>query len=58
VLPGRYFAIALPRERMAVSSMNQDAAYFEQLSREATTLVVGEDEQRQVDLRMATGSGG
>ena len=58
VLPGRYFAIALPRERMAVSSINQDAGYFEQLSREATTLVVGEDEQRQVDLRIAAGAGG
>jgi protocatechuate 3,4-dioxygenase beta subunit len=58
VLPGRYFAIALPRERMALSSINQDAAFFEQLAKEATTIVVGEDEQRQVDLRVAAGSGG
>jgi hypothetical protein len=43
---------------MAVSALNQDSAYFEQLSKEATTIVVGEDEQRQVDLRVATGSGG
>jgi hypothetical protein len=58
VLPGRYFAIAVPRERMAVSSINQDATFFEQLAKEATTLVVGEDEQRQVDLRLASGNGG
>jgi len=58
VLPGRYFAIALPRDRMAISSINQDAAFFEQLAKEATTLVVGEDEQRQVDLRIAAGGDG
>ena len=58
VLPGRYFAIALPRERLAISSINQDTAFFEQLSKEATTLVVGEDEQRQIDLRIAAAGGG
>jgi protocatechuate 3,4-dioxygenase beta subunit len=52
LLPGRYYAIAAPRERMNISSMNQDAAYFEQLAKEATTLVVGEDETRQVDLKL------
>jgi protocatechuate 3,4-dioxygenase beta subunit len=58
VLPGRYFAIAVPRDRMAISTLNQDTAFFEQLSKEATTLVVGEDEQRQVDLRLAAPAGG
>ena len=31
---------------------------FEQLSKEATTLVIGEDETRQVDLKVLPGSGG
>lgn len=60
LLPGRYYIIAAPRERMNVSALNQDPAYFEQLSKDATTFVVGEDEQRHVDLRLvaAPGDGG
>jgi len=58
LLPGRYFAIAVPRERMAISSLSQDASFFEQLSKEAISIVVGEDEQRQVDMRVSVGSGG
>jgi len=58
LVPGRYYAIAAPRERMNVSTLNQDAAFFEQLSKEATTLVVGEDETRQVDLKLAASPSG
>jgi hypothetical protein len=58
LLPGRYFVVALPRERLNLSPMNQDTSFFEQLSKEATTFVVGEDEQRQVDLKMAVAGGG
>jgi hypothetical protein len=58
VLPGRYFAVAVPRERMNGPSASQDAAFFEELSKEATAFVIGENEQRQVDLKIAVGSGG
>ena len=34
-----------------------DPSVFEALSKEAVTLVVGEDEQRQVDLKLAGGGG-
>ena len=56
LMPGRYFAIALPRDRMNLTS-NADAEMFELLSKEATAIVVGDDEQRQVDLRVAAGGG-
>jgi hypothetical protein len=58
LLPGRYFAVALPRERMNSPSGSQDEAFFEQLSKEATSFVIGENEQRQVDLKVSLGSGG
>ena len=57
LLPGRYFIIAVPRERLNVMGM-MDAAMFEDLSKEATTLVVGDDEQRQVDLKVVANPGG
>jgi protocatechuate 3,4-dioxygenase beta subunit len=56
LLPGRYFIIAVPRDRLNFGT--PDAAFFEQLSKEATSLVVGEDEQRQVDLKVVADSGG
>jgi len=56
LLPGRYFIIALPRERLNTGMM--DATMFDELSKEATSLVVGDDEQRQVDLKLVAGSGG
>jgi hypothetical protein len=57
LLPGRYFIIAVPRERL--NTMNtMDAAMFEDLSKEATSLVVGDDEQRQVDLKLVASPGG
>ena len=55
---GRYYAIATPRERLSIPSVSFDAAFFEQLAKEATPFVVGDDEQRQIDLKVATGSGG
>jgi hypothetical protein len=59
LLPGRYFAIAVPRDRLAAFSFGQvDPSFFEQLAKEATSVTVAEDEQRQVDLKVATGSGG
>ena len=56
LLPGRYFAIAVSRERLNFGQL--DAAFFEDLVKDATSLVVGDDEQRQVDLKVVTGSGG
>jgi hypothetical protein len=59
VLPGRYFLIALPQERAnALNYGSTDPAIFEQFAKEATSITVGEDEQRQVDLKISPGSGG
>jgi len=57
LLPGRYYIVAAPRDRLNVSTFNQDATFFDALVKEATTFVVGEDEQRQVDLKMTSGGG-
>jgi protocatechuate 3,4-dioxygenase beta subunit len=54
LMPGRYFIAALPRDRM---SGPLDAAFFEQLAKEAGTVVVGEDENRQADLKLLAGGG-
>ncbi|HEY3884335.1 MAG TPA: carboxypeptidase-like regulatory domain-containing protein, partial [Vicinamibacterales bacterium] len=57
VLPGNYYVIAAPRNRINIPS--PDAAYFESLSKDATPVVVGDSEQRTVDLKFtATPSGG
>src|SRR5262245_18646473 len=56
LMAGRYFIAAVPRDRVAGITM--DAAFFEQLSKEATSLVLGEDDQRQVDLKVLAGPGG
>jgi hypothetical protein len=59
VLSGRYYLIALPQERAnAFNFGSVDPSVFEQFAKEATAVSVGEDEQRQVDLRISTGSGG
>ena len=59
LVPGRYHIVAVPRERMAMPSSLMDTAFFEELVKEGTTFVVGEDEQRQVDLKIAaTNAGG
>jgi hypothetical protein len=55
LMPGRYFIAAVPRERMALPFPGPE--FFEQLSKEATSLVIGEDDQRQVDLKVLPGSG-
>jgi protocatechuate 3,4-dioxygenase beta subunit len=55
LVPGRYLIAAVPRDRLNIPPTGADAAFFEQLSKEATSLVVGEDEQRQVDLKVAAG---
>jgi carboxypeptidase family protein len=52
LMAGRYLIAALPRERLNVPPSLADAALFEQLAKEATPLVVGEDEQRRVDLKV------
>lgn len=51
LVPGSYYIAALPRQRLAVSN-DADVAFFEQLAKEATLVVVGADEQRTVDLRL------
>jgi hypothetical protein len=56
LVPGRYFLTAVPRDRLSFGTL--DAGFFEQLSKEATSLVVGEDEQRQVDLKVLAAPGG
>jgi hypothetical protein len=59
VLPGQYLMIALPQERAnALNFGSVDPAVFEQFAKEATAVTVGQNEQRQVDLRLAVGSGG
>jgi hypothetical protein len=53
---GRYYAIAIPPER----SFNAEAigtATLEPLVKDATVLVLGEDEQRQVNLKVARTGG-
>jgi len=52
LVPGRYFLTAVPRDRLSFGTL--DAGLFEQLSKEATSVLVGEDEQRQVDLKLVT----
>jgi hypothetical protein len=53
LMPGRYYLAAIPRQRLDISrGGDADAAFFEQLAKEATSVVVGADEQRIVDLRM------
>jgi hypothetical protein len=51
---GRYFIIALPRDQVeAYRDAGPD--FFEPLVRDATSILVGEDESRPVDLKLATG---
>jgi protocatechuate 3,4-dioxygenase beta subunit len=52
LLPGRYYVIAVPRERLNAFGSGGDVSIFDELAREATSLVVGEDEQRQADLKV------
>jgi len=52
LMPGRYYIAAIPRQRLIVTGGDADVAFFEQLAKEATSIVVGVDEQRTVDLRL------
>lgn len=52
LLPGRYYIAAIPRQRLTLLGGDADVAFFEQLAKEATSVVVGADEQRTVDLHM------
>jgi hypothetical protein len=56
LLPGRYYILAAPRERLNIPP-SVSPAFFEGLAKDALAIVVGEDEQRTVDLRVV-GSGG
>lgn len=58
LLPGRYYIVATTRERLNVPSPSVDPSFFEQLTKDATTFVVGEDENRQVDLKIVVPEGG
>jgi protocatechuate 3,4-dioxygenase beta subunit len=58
LLPGRYFLVAVPRDRLNVFGPSADASFFEAIAKEATTVVLGEDEQRQVDVKVSAGGGG
>jgi len=57
LMPGRYLIVAVPRDRFNVPNFG-DTTLFEELSKVATALVIGEDEERKVDLKVVTGSGG
>ena len=52
-MAGRYFVAAVPRER--VGALPAGPEFFERLSKEATSLEIGDDEQRQVDLKLLAG---
>ena len=55
VHPGRYFILAVPRERLNTFPGIDYVAFYDELSKDATTLVVNEDETRAVDLKLVTG---
>jgi hypothetical protein len=55
--PGRYYILAAPRERLNVP-FSVDPSFFEALTKDATTILISEDEQRTIDLRVVTPSGG
>jgi protocatechuate 3,4-dioxygenase beta subunit len=57
LLPGRYYIVAAPRERLNLPASALSAELFEQLAKEATAFVIGEDEQRQVDLKLTAAGG-
>jgi hypothetical protein len=52
LLPGRYYIAAVPRQRLTLPAGGDTTGFFEQLAKEATSVVVGADEQRTVDLRL------
>jgi hypothetical protein len=54
---GRYYVIAAPLNR-GLNSRSVDAAALAPLVKDATPLVLGDDEQRVVDLKITKGGGG
>lgn len=56
VLPGNYLIVALPRESLTMPLT--DASTFELFAKYATPLVVGDGEQRTVQLKLVTPNGG
>jgi hypothetical protein len=55
IMPGRYFVVALPRERLTIVPGGSEASFFEQLSKDATSVVIGDDEARKLDLKVVDG---
>jgi hypothetical protein len=55
LLPGRYYVLALPRERMAFGP-EPAPEFFEQLTKEATPVVLNDGETRTVELRLSEGA--
>jgi hypothetical protein len=56
VLPGDYYVAAIPRERLNLIG-GAEAEFFEQLTKEGTAVVIGEDEQRKLDVRVLDTTG-
>jgi hypothetical protein len=56
--PGRYFILATERGRLNTFPGLDYTAFYDDLSKEATTLIVNEDETRTVDLKVIESSGG
>jgi hypothetical protein len=56
LMPGRYLIVAVPRDRLSMP-MTGDTAMFEELSKVATSITVGEDEERRIDLKLVAGNG-
>lgn len=56
VLPGSYLIVAMPRD--GLNTPLTDPSVFEQLAKYATPVVVGDGEQRTINLKVATPNGG
>lgn len=56
--PGSYLVLAAPRERLNTTPGTDYAAFYEELSKDATIVVVNEDETRTVDLKVVNAGGG
>ncbi len=57
LMPGRYLVAAVPRDRLSMP-MSGDTTLFEELSKVAIPVVLGEDEERKLDLKVVAGNGG
>jgi hypothetical protein len=52
ILAGRYYVVAVPRDKLFLN-FDTPPEIFEALVKEATAVVVGEDEKRTIELRVA-----